>query len=67
MRAIQATTTRIPVTAHVRGHNERREEASLLSEREIKAIQRSRHRTKELARAYSVSTETMSLIRSGKL
>ncbi len=67
MRAIQDSHIRIHVTAHVRGHNERREEASLLSERAIRSIQRSRHRTKELARAYGVSTETMSLIRSGKL
>lgn len=55
------------VSAHVLSSSERRAEASLLSEREIKAILRSRRRIKELARAFGVSAETMSLIRSGKL
>jgi hypothetical protein len=61
------TCKHVPAPAHVRGTNERRAEASQLTAKEIKAILRSRRRVKELARAFGISAETMSLIRSGQL
>ncbi|KQO89458.1 hypothetical protein [Methylorubrum sp. SL192] len=69
MRACHTDDTRKhdSVTAHVRGSNERRAEASRLTEKEVKAILRSRRRIKDLARAFGVSTETMALVRSGNL
>ncbi|MFE1597444.1 hypothetical protein [Methylobacterium sp. ID0610] len=69
VRACNTPDTRkhVSAPAHVRGTNERRAEASQLSDKEIKAILRSRRRIKDLARAFGISTETMALIRSGNL
>ncbi|MBI1689301.1 hypothetical protein [Methylorubrum sp. DB1722] len=69
VRPCHSPDTRKHVTApaHVRGSNERRAEASRLSDKEVKAILRSRGRVKDLARAFGISSETMALIRSGNL